>query len=148
MSVHGDLLEWATAELVAAGIVAPGSVVRRGRPVWLKGDPDPLIVVSTGSRPETFAGQQTSAGAGKAVTLGFPVLVSYVSQKGFQYIDPVVLADVRAAVRLAVLKLQPIDSVRLALYDPEPVVDMAGFAEGFDISPQLFVFHGNEIIPE
>jgi len=144
VSVHGDLFDWSVAELRAAAVLPSASIAARQRPCWLKGDPDPWLVVSPGPYPETQVGRQT----GGVVTLGFPVLVVYATQQAALYRDPVNIANVRAAIRAVMLKLKPLDYVRLGLYDPAPVVDMAGFPQGFDISPQLFVYHGNEHIPE
>lgn len=144
MSVYSDLIDWVEDQLVASALVASNSIEVRDRPVWLQTDPDPLIVVSPGSGVESLVGRQT----GGVVTLAFPVLVTYITQNSQEYGNPRAKANIRATMREYLFKLKPIDAVRFATFDPMPVIDLVGFPQGFTVVPHLFVYHGNETIPE
>lgn len=140
MSAHADLLDWAKLSIQALGLVTTNSVVTRKRPVFVKGDPDPLILICPGG--ETLDGRVTSG----YYFLMLPVLVCIVSQVSQRYGDPTWLANARASIRSVMLQPKPIDGASVAGYDSNPFVSLDGFPEGYDVSPQQFTYRASEAL--
>lgn len=143
MSLHGDLLTWAKAAIVATGVVASTSVKIRKRPVRLKDDPDPLILVCP--RDEESVAKNTI----QQEFFRFPVLVVAVRQESQQF-EPATLwmVDARATLRAALMKDKPegLDAVHKCDYQASPVYSLDGYASGYDASGMMFLYHGYETI--
>ena len=140
MSVHADVLDWVKLQIVGTALVAESAVKIRKRPVFVKGDPATLVLVVPGD--ENFVTRDT----GGYGTFEFPVHVVIVQQVSQAYGDPTWLVNARAIVRGAVLKPKPLDSVRMQGYNANPTLPLDGFPEGYDASPQTFIYYGSELL--
>lgn len=139
MGVAVDILDWAKSRIETLALVT--SVKRRKRIVRAKGDPDPVCVIAI-EQPEQFVRRDT----GGYVTLAFTLDVALYYAVSPEYADPDWLLTARASLRSQLLVPQPFAGICHTQFDPMPVLTPLAYAEGFDISPMRFVYHGAELI--
>lgn len=145
-SVYGNILTACEAliESISSSITGTNTAaVRvRKRPVYLQGDPLPLIVVSP--RTEAIDDYQFD----NAAWLTYPVIVAVIQQGNFLYESLSYQLEAREAIRkkLSATVLSGAAEVfDFVSYNPSPVYDLGGLDKSFDVSVQEFTYKAAEV---